>query len=245
MLKQFSIVFAAAAMSTAAFGQWPTLLTATYDDGFYQLGYAANLNVGDSVINLSNDGFNGGVYGATPASLGNMCANVYVFDPQEEEVACCSCLVTPNGLNSLSAKNDLINNVLTPAIPSSIVIKITGTEPTVDKTGAFSICNPATAGTNGFNPLEYGLVVWGSTLEPSGTAGTYNAVNVPYKEGLLSPTGGGWLKIDETGIAGGLPIVPGHELAGLTQLCAFIQVEGTGYGICGSCRTGALSGTKQ
>jgi hypothetical protein len=156
--------------------------------------------------------------------------------------------VTPNGLNSLSAKSDLINNVLTPAIPSSIVIKITASEPGTTTTGAYTVCNPATAGTTATNPLEYGLMVWGTTLEPSGTAGTYNAVAVAYKNGLLSPTGGGWLKIDQTGISippfGPPTPVVGHELAGLTGLCAFIQTEGSNYGLCSSCATGALSGNK-
>ena len=50
--------------------------------------------------------------------------NTYVFDPQEEEIGCCYCLVTPNGLKSLSAQSDLISNNLTPAVPTSIVIKI-------------------------------------------------------------------------------------------------------------------------
>ena len=51
----------------------------------------------------------------------NICVNVYTFDPAEEEIACCACLVTPNGLNSLSAVSDLTSNPLTPAIPTSIV----------------------------------------------------------------------------------------------------------------------------
>ena len=55
--------------------------------------------------------------------------NTYVFDPQEEEIGCCSCLVTPNGLNSLSAKSDLISNNLTPAVPTSIIIKLVASPP--------------------------------------------------------------------------------------------------------------------
>src|SRR6202795_1234023 len=102
-------------------------------DGHFQIGYAANLNIGDSVVNFSNDGFNGGVSGA--GTSGNICVNTYVFDPQEEEIGCCSCLVTPNGLNSLSAKSDLISNNLTPAVPTSIVIKLIASLPGTDKTG--------------------------------------------------------------------------------------------------------------
>src|SRR5580698_11150319 len=125
MFKQFSLVFATLALSTVAFAQTPIT-----QDWLYQVGYAANLNVGDSAINISNDGVNGGFYPNTNG-VGNICVNVFVFDPSEEEVSCCSCLVTPNALVSLSAKNDLVSNVLTPAIPTSIVIKLLATTPNV------------------------------------------------------------------------------------------------------------------
>jgi len=71
----------------------------------------------------------GGGFYPNAGGVGNLCANVYTFDPAEEMVSCCACLVTPNALVSLSAKNDLINNVLTPAIPTSIVIKLLSIQP--------------------------------------------------------------------------------------------------------------------
>src|SRR5580698_769116 len=134
MHKHLTLIFATVALSTAAFAQ----------DGAYQIGYAANLNQGDSVLNLSNDGHQGGFINATPFKTeGNICVNVYTFDPAEEEIACCACLVTPNGLNALSVKSDLTSNPLTPAIPTSIVVKLLSSEPGIDKTGAFTICNPS------------------------------------------------------------------------------------------------------
>jgi hypothetical protein len=222
------------------------------NDNFYQLGFAANLNIGDSVVNLTNDGFNGGVTGA--GTTGNICVNAYVFDAQEEEIACCSCLVTPNGLNSLSVKSDLISNTLTPAIPTSVVVKLLGSLPATDRTGNFTVCNPATAGTTGPTALEYGMVAWGSTLAPAATAGTYAPVNVPFGTGALSgmqpgPVSivNGFLQVNfgpGTTTLFGAPPVPGSELFGLTSLCGFIQSDGSGFGICNSCRTGALSGAK-
>src|ERR1700677_514996 len=136
MRKQITLVFATLALSTVAFAQM--------DDLNYHIGYAANLNIGDSEINISNDGFRAGFYNnnATGLGAGNICANVYTFDPSEEMISCCSCLVTPNALVSLSAKNDLINNVLTPAIPTSIVIKLTATVPGTVTGGAYTVCNP-------------------------------------------------------------------------------------------------------
>ena len=79
-------------------------------------------------MNLSNSGFQGGFFGALPATTGNIWYT-YVFDPQEEEIGCCACLVTPNGLNSLSVKSDLISNNLTPAVPTSVVIKLVASQP--------------------------------------------------------------------------------------------------------------------
>jgi hypothetical protein len=82
------------------------------EDGPYKVTYASNLTIGDSVINITNDGaFGAGLGSGTTASVtGSICANVYVYSPDEEVVSCCSCPVTPNGLVSLSAKTDLISN---------------------------------------------------------------------------------------------------------------------------------------
>jgi hypothetical protein len=231
MRRQFTLVLAAAALSTVAFAQ----------DGFYQIGYAANLNSGDSVLNLSNDGFQGGFINAVPFKTeGNICVNVYTFDPSEEEIACCACLVTPNGLNSLSAVSDLTSNPLTPAIPTSIVIKLVSSEPGFDPTGAFTICNASVVGggtaANPYYPaplpavdtnvgfiVPAGMLAWGTTLEPAQTPATFSPVSVKYLNGTLSPS----------------------ELTALTSTCGFIQGDATGFGICKSCRLGALAGSKK
>src|SRR5205085_3723557 len=60
--------------------------------GIYQLRYLANLQIADSFINATNAGT---VDGFDPA--GRICANFYVYDPREEIVSCCACLITPNG----------------------------------------------------------------------------------------------------------------------------------------------------
>jgi hypothetical protein len=256
---RFSLVLATLALSTLGFSQAPT----NSNDGFYQLGFAANLNIGDSVVNITNDGINLTTVLPLGSTQGNICVNTYVFDPQEEEIGCCACLVTPNALNSLSVKADLISNNLTPAVPTSVVIKLLGSQPGTDKTGAFTICNPATAGTTPPTALEYGMVVWGSTLEPASTPGTYAPVNVPYATGQLfgvytavntsigdNFTANGFLKAATNvfgltvNTSGNTPNV-GTELSNLTSLCNFIQANGTGFGICKSCRLGALGGAKQ
>jgi hypothetical protein len=244
MHKQLSLIFATLAMSTAAFGQ-VAVPPSGVQDWVYQIGYAANLNIGDSVLNLSNDGAQGGFLNATPFKTeGNICVNVYTFDPAEEEIACCACLVTPNGLNALSADADLISNPLTPAIPTSIVVKLIASEPGFDKTGAFTLCNPATVTTTAAaNPyyasaaieagppadpdagflVPFGMQSWGTTLEPAATPGTYAPVSVSYHNGAISLS----------------------ELDALVTTCNFIQSDGTGFGICKSCTPGALAGAKK
>ena len=65
----------------------------------FQIRYVTHLDIGDLAIDISNDG-----QISTQSSGGNLCVGVYSFDPNEELQSCCSCLVTPDGLVSLSAK---------------------------------------------------------------------------------------------------------------------------------------------
>src|ERR1700722_17384917 len=129
LLASSTIIFG---QTTANFSIVPTTVNNQQIESF-MIGYAANLNIGDSELNITNDGAQGGfgMTGGTPAgnTEGNICVNVYTFDSSEEEISCCACLVTPNGLNSLSAKASLISDTLTPAVPNSIVIKLIASQP--------------------------------------------------------------------------------------------------------------------
>src|SRR5712692_4466673 len=140
--------------SMAAFAQSLPIVPAAVvpeADGVYQLRYLANLDKGDSYVNLTNAGT---LSGFDPA--GRICVNVYTFDPAEELISCCTCPVTPNGLASLSARNDLISNTLTPGVPTSITVKLLAST-----TLAGGTCNPSspTATT-----LVRGLRAWATTL---------------------------------------------------------------------------------
>ena len=183
--------------ATAAFAQ---------EDAF-QVRYAANLNIGDSVINITNAGTQN-VNGA----LTNICVNVYTFSPDEQLISCCSCVVTPNALVSLSARSDLISNTLTPAVPNSIVVKLLAT--------AGAPCNAAVVDPAN---LAAGMVAWGTTLHATPTAGTYAVTETQFANKGLSPV----------------------ELARITSFCGFIQANGSGYGICRSCRLGGQGAVRQ
>jgi len=143
-------------------------LSAMADDTF-QINYAANLNAGDSFVNFTNSGAT-----VTNGVSQNLCANMYTFDPSEELISCCGCMVTPNGLDSVTV-NSLISNPLTPAIPPNAVIKIVATsDPT---------CNPSSVTT-----LAHGLLSWGTTLhQNTSTAGiTYSVTETPFSNATLS-----------------------------------------------------------
>lgn len=147
---RFKLTLATLVFSTVAFSQNP--ITA---DSPFQVRYAANLNIGDSYVDITNTGAST----ANGASQ-NICVNAYTFDPAEELISCCTCSVTPNGLQSLSVLKSLISNPLTPAIPTSVVIKL------VASTGT---CNASavTAQT-----LAAGMAAWGTTLHLNSSTAT-------------------------------------------------------------------------
>jgi len=64
---------------------------------------------GDNIIRLvnPNGSANGGLAGEEVSSL---CAMIYVFDDDEEMVACCGCLISPAGLLSISVDHNLLVN---------------------------------------------------------------------------------------------------------------------------------------
>src|SRR6516165_2095621 len=200
-------------VALAAYAQNP--ITA---DSPYQVKYASNLTIGDSVINITNTGARGAGLGfGTSASVtGAICVNVYVYDPSEEVVSCCSCPLTPNGLISLSAQNDLISNPLTRGNPTSIVIKLLATVP------VGGTCNNSAllAGTVTFAP---GMAAWGTTLHnnSSVSATSYSVTETAFTPSSLS----------------------GGEFARLQYGCGVVANVGSGFGICNSCRLGGLGAT--
>jgi hypothetical protein len=189
-------------------------------DSPYQVNYASNLTIGDSVVNITNTGANGaGLGSGTTASVtGAICANVYVYNPDEQIVSCCSCPVTPNGLVSLSARSDLIINPLTPGTPTSIVIKLVATAPVGGS------CNNSAllAGTPTF---VAGLIAWGTHLHAntSAAAGTYSVTETRFSPATLTAA----------------------EAARLAYGCGVVANVGSGFGVCNSCRLGGLGTVRQ
>src|SRR5579884_1569806 len=184
-------------------------------DGSFQVKIFPNLGAGDSVINIGNTGAAG--FGNILAPTGgSICANVYVFSPDEQEVACCFCIVTPNGVVTTSARQ-LISKTLTPAVPTSITVKILST------TGGASTCDPSTPG--GLLP---GLIAFGTNIHAAPAGGSNAPSTFATTETAFVPA-----------------TLSAAELARITTLCGFIMANGTGFGICPGCTTGAAGAVKQ
>lgn len=84
----------------------------------YNVDYFSNANITggpDGTVRIMNPGFSGG----------NLCADIYVFDTNEEMSECCSCTTTPDGILTLSVNGDLTSNPLTgPPLLTNGVIKV-------------------------------------------------------------------------------------------------------------------------
>ena len=107
-------------------------------------------------------------------------------------------------------KSDLVSNTLTPATPTSVVIKLLFSAP-VGGSCATSSQAPG--------PLASGGVAWGTSLHALPTTPvTYFGAETPFIPATLSD----------------------GEANRLVQGCFFINAMGSGFGICRSCRLGGL-----
>ena len=175
--------------------------------GSYQVRYAANLSAGDSVINLTNTG---GIGGFEPA--GNICANIYAFDADQQLVSCCACALTPNHLQTLSFQKDILVNLLTPGVPSAMTVAV------------LASTNTATCDAASVKPEQTvtALRAWGTTLHAQ-PGGSYAVTETEFSGAFLSPS----------------------AFQRMTDSCSFINANGSGYGICNSCRLGAAGAARQ
>jgi hypothetical protein len=110
MLKTLSLV-------VAAFG-FAAILSAQTDT--FKVGYYSNAGeTPDGTVRITNVGTN-----ITTPGSGNVCALIYVFEPDQQMAECCGCLITPDGLLTLSINANLTDNPLTPVTLTTGAIKI-------------------------------------------------------------------------------------------------------------------------
>ena len=163
-------------------------------------------------IHLFNAGANGGTN-----TTGSIVAQVYVFDANDEQlIACCSCPLTPDQAASISAKNQLINDPLTPHVPPSITVKLVAT------LGGNAATDQTAAGAPGFSAgMRADRTTTHLTATYPGVAASLTEVDFKNVTIALS------------------------EYERMVSTCNFIRTDGTGYGICNGCTAGVVGGPKQ
>jgi len=90
------------------------------DASIYFVTYFSNNVPGapDATVRIINDGYTSALF-----------ASYFVFDDSQELTECCSCYITPDGINSESVQKNLTANPLTGKVPTRGVIKVVVSEP--------------------------------------------------------------------------------------------------------------------
>jgi len=176
----------------------------------FKINYFANNGVAgapDATVRIDNPGQvetegNGG-----PQSL---CAMIYVFDNSQQLSECCGCVVTPDGLRTLSVTHDLTGNPLTGVVSNNGVIKIVSGLPTRIVDGVFT-CDPTSETAEAVATLR----AWASHVENKvGTA--YPITETAFTDATLSEE---------------------EYSFNLIEQCSFTQHLGSGKAVC-TCGTG-------
>jgi len=220
-----NVILAILVVATVALAQ-------TTLDSPFQVRYATNYTAPtgiDGQINMINVGANGTVPQFGPdfgTAGGNICVNVYVFDPAEELLACCSCNITPDAVKTLSV-SQIMTNLLTPEKPTSLVIKLLGsnggktdfTDTACSKEAAQVVQPQVPAVAHQYNG---GYIAFG-TAAHAGAGGVMQIAETPFLPATLSPS----------------------ELVSLTTRCSAIIGNGSKFGQCPGCAAGALGSVKK
>ena len=119
--------------------------------------------------------------------------------------------------------SDLISNTLTGVRPDSVVVKLINSNATSTFTGTTCNNSAALAGLIVRYKVAGGLLAFGTTVHPAPVAGTSSVTETPFSNAHLGK----------------------DELLSITGRCANIIGNGSGFGICRSCRSGGLSVTSK
>lgn len=139
------------------------------------VAYFSNANisgVADATLRLTNPGITGS----------NLCAEIYVFDQDQQLSECCGCLVSPNGLRTLSVNTDLTGNPLTGAKSRNGVVKIVSADASTNPS-----CTPTT-----ITP-KASLVAWSTSIQAQ-SASSFAITETAFQPGPLGDAELGALK---------------------------------------------------
>ena len=130
------------------------------------LSYFANAHtsgVADATVRLTNPGVTGG----------NLCAEIYVFDQSQQLSECCGCLVSPDGLRTLSVNADLTSNPLTGVQSRTGVVKVVPADASVSPS-----CDPTVIAP------KASLAAWSTNIQKQG-ASAFTITETTFQPGPL------------------------------------------------------------
>src|SRR5580700_8158823 len=145
MLRTLSIAAVLVGLAATLPAQTPTYPD-TFKVGYYSTGACVGAGPNNSgICNQPPAGPDTTVYitnvgtqtGTTADPSGNLCAMIYVFEPDQQLAECCGCMITPDGLLTLSVHRNLTSNPLTGTTLINGAIKIVSSIPGI------SPCNAA------------------------------------------------------------------------------------------------------
>jgi len=176
---------------------------------------------GDALVHIVDVGN----YEADPVD-GHLCANIYVFDDDQEMQECCSCELTADSVKTISTINDLTSNpqfssplgVGVIKIVTSVVNPVAGPHCSSGGNGA-----PGTAGKLTVADLADGLTAW---INHSETMASNNPSFTP-PFGFVTSTSVAhfaFAELDSGELLG--------QTAGLVPVCLNIELHASGRGIC-------------
>ena len=197
ILPILCIVLLVAMVSGSAFAQLPTVPVSDFTTNYFSNNIGA---APDATMRYTSH--YGGFLNNGAGSL-RLCANIYVFAADQQETACCSCEITPNGLVTTSVKA-LTGNPLTGIVPPDGVVQIISSVYTGSCDPTFGIGGGGTP-----SPIVAGIDSW--------------QTHIQNKYGTTYP-------ITET--AGTEELLTGAEVLDLALGCAFVQELGSGQGVC-------------
>jgi len=140
-------------------------------------------------------------------TYGNLCAMIYVFDADQQMTECCGCVQSHNNLQTFDVRTLLTNNPLTGVVSTNGMIKI------VSAAVNNSPCDP----TSNVTPTA-NLRAWATHIQ--------NVIPIALPTGITTFT----YPITETEFSDS-PLCA-TELSNLQAQCAFINILGSGHGLC-------------
>ncbi len=207
MLKKVALVaIATLLLSMVAFAQDSQL--AVYSVNYFDHNDPSNaMDQTEHIINTGLLGAPQGLNGQVMTS-GYLCANIYVFDKNQEMLEACACPISPDSVLVESVRKNLTANPVTGIIPALGVIKVTSSIPIsvtpngVSPVSATAVCDAgdvlAGIGTAA-NQLAPGLKAWGTHTQvvPGGNAiteGESQEAQLGAAEARYLPIAANWAK---------------------------------------------------